>query len=331
VAAVPVVPAVAVVPAAPQYVYAIGSIGWDFGTEARRDGFVQQMDVQETPGGLVLPGNPYDPGQLAAYLSVNPWASDKLIWTCNLEGRTPIYALEAETPFGMTWGGPPGNGADPLPPVSVIHKTFRDAIVGQALPKDNANYVARVSVPGTLTGRTVRLFSGQLVPVLTVHARGLYTWNETVLVNSLLEQINSDRAGRDLGAVGENPVQLLIRAFLDKVYYQFRNLGLSGPDRALNYAATNAFELVRTLAGGFLSARLVPRRDPDDEPLYALDDITVQKSRFQRPDSDCYDVTLIFFDPTNDRQSRVAYLFTVDVTAELPVSLDTPRQFVLGR
>lgn len=33
----------------------------------------------------------------------------------------------------------------------------------------------------------------------------------------------------------------MLRTFLDKVYYQFRNLGQSPPDRAMKYAATNAF------------------------------------------------------------------------------------------
>ncbi|GAA3383892.1 hypothetical protein GCM10020369_11550 [Cryptosporangium minutisporangium] len=324
--------------AAPGYVYAIGSIGWDFGTEARRDGFIQQMDGQVAPDGRELPGNPYDPAQLAAYLRENPWVSDKVIWTVTLEGRTPIYALEAEVPFGMDWGGPrpPAENGEPYdvpfyPPVSVVHKTFRDAILGQTLRPDNADYVARVSIPGTLTNRTVRLFTGQRVPVVQVHARGLYTWNEAVLVNSLVEQINSDRATRDATPVDEARVRMLIQAFLDKVYYQFRNLGQSGPDRALNYAATNAFELTQALANGFLSGRLVPHSRNEPEPLYALDDITVAKSRYERPDSESYDVTLTFMDPENDRQARVAYLITVDVSDVLPVSLDSPRQFIIGR
>jgi hypothetical protein len=330
-------PACGCATATPNYVFAIGTIGWDFGTEARRDAFIQQMDVQPGQGGHFVPANPYNPIELEAYLRENPWVSDKVIWTCNLEGRTPIYALEAEIPFGMDWGGirPPTKNPDPgevpyYPPVSVIHKTFKHAIVGQTRRPDDALYVARVSVPGTLTNRTVRLFSGQVVPVVVVHAHGLYTWNEAMLVNRLIEQIGADRESRNLPPINETMVRSLVHAFLDKVYYQFRNLGQSGPDRALNYAATNAFELTQALANGFLSGRLVPRSPDDPEPLYALDDITVVKSRYQRPDSESYDVTLTFMDPQNDRQSRVAYLITVDVSGEMPVSLDSPRQFLIG-
>ncbi len=313
-----------------EYVYAIGTIGWDFGNEARRDGFIQQMDLSEA-GGQLVPANPYDPNQLSRYLAENPWASDKLIWTCNLDGRMPIYALEAETPFGMTWGGPvDGQDGPGYPPVSVVHKTFREAIVGQSLAPDNRNYVSRVSVPGTLTNRTVRLYSGQVLPVVSVHAQGLYTWNEAVLLDTLIDTINKDFEARDAGQPEEQTVRQLIRAFLDKVYYQFRNLGRSAPDRALNYAATNAFELTRELAKGFLSAQLFPQRPGQPQVLYALDDITVTKSRYARPDADAYDVTLIYFDTENERHSRVAQLFTYDVSASPPVSLANPRQFLLG-
>jgi hypothetical protein len=316
------------------YIYAIGSIGFDFGTEARRDSFIQQMEAVELSG-HVVPANPYDPHQLNKYLSENPWSSDKLIWTCKLES-TPIYALEAEIPFGMTWGGLPitKNGKlngfeQAYPPVSVVHKTFRDAILGQALNSNDTNFVSRVSVPGTLTKRTVRLFSGQCVPVVVVHAQGLYTWNESVLVNSLLDQIRQDIDARGATPQSDEMVKRIIRAFLDKVYYEFRNLGQSSPDRALNYAATNAFELARELVNGFLSGRLVPRRPDEPEPLYALDDITVTKSPYCRMDSDCWDVRITFFDPENDRHSRVTYLLTIDVSSNPPVSLAPTHKFLV--
>jgi hypothetical protein len=324
-------------PTGSSYVYAIGSIGYDFGTEARRDGFIQQMDGIEV-GDRVLPPNPYDPHQMHNYLAVNPWASDKLIWICKLES-SPIYALEAESSVGMAWGGTPqidDSGelhgfAQAYPPVSYVHKVFRDSVVGQALGSTDANYVSRVSVPGTLTNRTVRLYSGQVVPVVIVQAQGLYTWNETVLVDSVVDEVVRSRNSRHIADVDVETVRRIVRAFLDKVYYQFRNLGQSSPDRALNYAATNAFELTKELATGFLSAQYVPLRADEPEPLYTLDDITVTKSTYCRYDADGWDVRITFFDPTNDHRSRIAYLLTVDVSAPLPVSLAPVRKFLIGQ
>ena len=316
-------------------VFVIGSIGHDFGTEANRDGFVTQMP--NPPGEHVLPANPYDPVQLHDFLAVNPWYSDKLTWLCKHESM-PIYALEAEVPFGMDWGSTPTSNSRGVvsldftyPPVSIVHKTFRDALKGQALDPADANYVSRVSLPGWRTNRTVRLFSGQVLPVVTVQAAGLFTWNETALINSLVGEINVQRGASVGDPVEVETVKLILRAFLDKVYYQFRNLGQSGADRAINYAATNAFSLVSELANGFLSGRLTPRRPDEFQALYALDDISVQPSQYSRIDSECYDVIITFFDPTNDRQSRVAYLYVIDVTEVLPVPLAPTRQFLIGQ
>jgi hypothetical protein len=315
-------------------VFVIGSIGHDFRTEANRDGFVTQMP--NPPGDHVLPANPYDPFQLHGFLAENPWYSDKVTWLCKHESM-PIYALEAEIPFGMDWGAAPlANSRGVLsldfayPPVSVVHKTFREALRGQALDPSKPDYVSRVSIPGRLTNRTVRLFSGQVVPVVTVQAGGLFTWNETALIDKLVDEITHQRDATIDEPVPVDTVKLILRAFLDKVYYQFRNLGRSGPDRAVNYAATNAFSLVSELANGFLSGRLTPRGPDQPHPLYSLDDISVQPSQYSRIDSECYDVIITFFDPTNDRQAHVAYLYVIDVSEVLPVPLAPTRQFLMS-
>jgi len=320
-------------------VYAIGTIGVDFGTEARRDGFRQNMDrvtVSAGAGGdaapVSLPANPYDPFQLGRYLAGNPWASDKLIWTLNLD-RTPIYALQAEAPVGMTWAEPvvepAGKQAEAapapgLPPVSYVYKTLRDAFAGQALSDTDPNFVSRVSVPGVLTDRTVRLFSGQVVPVVLVRSRGLYAWNEQILVDATAKQVLAQ--AKSESALDEASLKETVRAFLDKIYYQFRNLGRSSADRALNFAATNAFMFTDEIREGILSGQYVPG---PNNGMFTLDTISVQKSPYCRMDSDCWDVRVTFVDPENDRRARVAYLFTIDVSDELPVSLAPSHRFLL--
>jgi cyanobactin maturation PatA/PatG family protease len=323
-------------------VYAIGTIGVDFGTEARRDGFRQNMDRVTVGAGtgadaapVSVPANPYDPFQLGSYLAGNPWASDKLIWTLNLD-RTPIYALQAEAPVGMTWAEPvieaagqqagtaPVPGSPGLPPVSYVYKTLRDAFAGQALPDTDPNFVSRVSVPGVLTDRTVRLFSGQVVPVVLVRSRGLYAWNEQILVDATAKQVLAQ--AKSESALDEASLKDTVRAFLDKIYYQFRNLGRTSADRALNFAATNAFMFTDEIREGILSGQYVPG---PNNGMFTLDTISVQKSPYCRMDSDCWDVRVTFVDPENDRRARVAYLFTIDVSDELPVSLAPSHRFLL--
>ncbi|MEU8992872.1 hypothetical protein AB0C98_41930 [Streptomyces sp. NPDC048558] len=334
-------------------IYAIGTIGFDFQTDARRDSFRQQMDP--VPGPKTADGretewqpNPYDPRQLRHYLAKNPWAADKLTWTLDV-GTTPVYALEAEVSAGLDWTEPifdrslakdeirkiAEDAAEDrrelaklletlmYPPVSTVHRILRDAIVGQVLPVDDPDFVSRVSIPGVLTGRTTRLFSGQVLPVVEVKGRGVYTWNETQLITRIKEAVTDDANGRNTSV--PDHFAKTVRAFLDKIYYQFRNLGQSSADRALNYAGTNAFLFGSQVSDGLLSAKHVPGTE---DHFYALDTIHVSKSPHCRVGSDCQDVVVTFFDPEDERRSKVSYLFTIDVSDEHPVSLAPVHTFL---
>jgi hypothetical protein len=307
--------------AATSYVFAIGEIGFDFGTEARRDSFRQLMPrwpvggqrqapgeapavegggEGATPPPVTMPPNPYDPLQLVDYLESNKSDSTKLIWTLNLD-LTPIYAVEAEPAYAEE-----------------VYQVLRSALRNQSLPSTDPDYVSRVSIPGAVTGRTRRLFSGQVLPVVVAQARGLYTWNETQLVQSIVSAVG--------GTFATDQVNQTVRSYLDKIYYQLRNLGQSSPDRALNYAATNAFIFAEGVAQGLMSSTNLP----GGQNLYALDTISVSKSPYCRVDSDCWDVQVTFFDPENDRRAKSVYLYTIDVSDEMPVSLAPTHQFYIA-
>jgi cyanobactin maturation PatA/PatG family protease len=296
------------VPAAVSNIFAIGTIGTDFGTEARRDTFRQLMpnvssQPATTPPTMVAP-NPYDAQQLVHYLDANTWDSTKLIWTLNHD-LTPIYALEAEADYP-----------------DAVYEQLREALLGQVLAADDDAYVSRVSIPGVLTTKTVRLFSGQVVPVVKVQRRGLWLWNEKQLVDAVLAAV-------DVAAIGADAdrVRLKVQQLLDKVYWQLRNLGQSPMDRAINYMATNAFQLTAEIAKGLLSGQLV---DGDTSSLYSLDTISAAKSPYCRPDSDCWDVNVSYFNPTNDQQARLVFQSTIDVSDVLPVLLAPAHQFLFA-
>ena len=309
----------AVVPVAPvSRVFAIGTIGFDFGTEARRDTFRQLMSPvtsADTPP-VVSPPNPYDVRQLFDYLEgrrnddgtfedgfpPHLYDSTKLIWTLNLE-LTPIYAVEAEMPYAED-----------------VYRELRKALRNQVLPADDPLFVSRVSIPGVLTTRTVELFSGQVVPVVVAQPRGLFVWNEARLVDAVVEAVDPAALGADV-----DRVRLMVRQMLDKVYYQLRNLGQSPPDRALNFQATNAFIFTESISRGLLSGEVV---DGDTTKLYTLDTISVSKSPYCRVDSDCWDVQISFFDPENDNRARLILQSTIDVNDELPVQLAPVHQFL---
>lgn len=272
-----------------QLVYALAGLGFDFGNEARRDSFKQMM-APATFDGQPVPPNPYDARQLVEHLRRNPAEARALIWTLNLE-LSPIYAVEPVGPYARD-----------------VYEILTRVLAAMTLPGASDGYVERLSIPGRLTGRSVRLFSGQVVPVVEVdNTRGIYAWEVNRLIAAALEQAEVDEARR--AAVAET-----MRSFLDHVYYELRNLGRLSRDRAMNFAATNAFQAARAFA----------------EALYAdmrLDSIELVESPYARFDADAWDVKLKFFDPENLHRARKVFRFTVDVSEVIPVTLGEVRSW----
>jgi len=284
------VPLMADAPDGGALVYALGNLSYDFGTEARRDSFKQLMPPVEIDG-VIVPPNPYDARQMVAYLDEHPYEARSLIWTLNLE-LTPIYAIEPTGAFGAT-----------------IYELLIQMLSGEILPETDTDNIQRVSIPGRLTGRTTRLFSGQHVPVVQMeNPRGAYGWKH----NALVEQASKAASTRTGAKTDATAVAAILRRFLDRVYYDMRNLGVLSADRALNYAATNAFQAAIVFSDVLADGM-------------ELQNITTERSPYARADADAWDVKLKFFDPENTRRARKVYRFTIDVSDQMPVTLGDVR------
>ncbi len=384
-----------------QIVFALGTLGFDFGTEARRDGFKAVMpDVYAFKNNLIpffefkggpealdaIPPNPYDARQIVNYLAgfprpetgfpteggfktdpeappFDPIPEDRvpkgypglpatisdasqLIWTLNLDS-TPIYAIRPSGDFA-----------------TIAYQRLVEFLAGQVFPVNDQDMstVSRVSIPGLLTGETVQLYSGQILPVVNPQVRGMYAWSENALVEAVAaglgltaqkKQIGFDKAiarikdaltsavkltpdadkkqaletqaSAEIGnlltsqasvvldaANQQQEIKDNLRNFLDRVYYELRNLGQTPSDRALNYAATNAFQSLTAFA------------DPVAQNL-ELDTIEVDRSPICRKDSDCWDIVLRFFDPENVLRARLVERYTVDVSDTFPVLVGEVR------
>ncbi len=272
-------------------VYAIGTLGYDFGTEARRDTFKQLMPTAVI-GGIEVPSNPYDARQMVDYLADNLSEAKSLIWTLNLE-LTPIYAIEPLGSFSRE-----------------VYAALQELLSGQVQAEDSPEYIERVSIPGRITGRTVRLFSGQVVPVIEPDSpRGIYGWHVNTLVSAAIEAVGAEQTEAQ-----ESQMRRTLSSFLNRIYYDLRNLGQTSQDRALNFAATNAFQAAQTFSEAVGAGM-------------ELDSINVSKSPFCRLDSDCWDVQLKFFDPENSRRARKIFRFTIDVSDLIPVTLGEVRSW----
>jgi hypothetical protein len=140
----------------PQLVFALGTLGYDFGTEARRDSIAQHMATSENP----IP-NPHDPRQWLAYLEANPDQAAASTWIISLDA-TPIYAVLPHGPFAAP-----------------VYERLR-----QFLGEQLSEGVERVSIPGVIIGQ-VRLMSGQTVPVIWPELRCMYSWTTAALVEAI--------------------------------------------------------------------------------------------------------------------------------------------------
>jgi cyanobactin maturation PatA/PatG family protease len=276
-------------------VYVLGSLGYDFGSEARRDTFKQQMPAVSI-NGVLVPANPYDARQMVNHLELSPAESKSLIWTLNQE-LTPIYALEPQKAFA-----------------SEIYAVFGMLLAGQIQPAESDDYIERVSIPGNLTDRTVELFSGQVVPVLALpNIRGMYGWQVNALVEAAVATVSPEASEPDNVAMRRS-----LKSFLHRIYYDLRNLGHLDRDRALNFAATNAFQAASTFAEAINTGM-------------GLDSIEVEKSPFCRLNSNCWDVKLKFFDSENSSRAKKVYRFTIDVANLMPVTLGKVRSWSVPR
>lgn len=276
------------------FVYVLGTLGYDFGTQARRDTFKQLMPAVEI-NRTQIPANPYDARQMVDYLEENLPDAASLIWTLNLE-LTPVYAIEPRGAFA----------AD-------VYEIFLQMLAGQVQAETSEEYIERVSIPGRLTDRTVKLFSGQVVPVIVPHSpRGMYGWQVNTLVSTALAAVRKETQGGD-----QEQMRKSLASFLNRVYYDLRNLGQTSRDRALNFAATNAFQAASTFSEAVATGM-------------ELDSIEVETSPFCRLNSDCWDVKLKFFDPENSRRAKKVFRFTIDVSDLIPVTLGEVRSWSIS-
>jgi hypothetical protein len=274
---------------APQLVYALGQLGYDLVSEARLDSLAQKMagaSGTSTPERVLA----FDARRMLAHLDGHPWDAAAVEWTLSLDG-TPIYAVRPQGPFA----------AD-------VYKELR-----RFLREQLDEGVERVSIPGVVAGKATLLL-GQVVPVVVPELRGMYSWTAAALADTVAGPAPAAEAPqheRDAHAQRRAGV----RNFLDRVYHGLRNLGLAPQDRAINFAATNAFAFEKVYESAL-------------REKMELESVNVVRSPICRPGSDCWDVEVYFFYPERQVQAvRRVYRFTVDVSDTVPVTVGPTRSW----
>jgi hypothetical protein len=275
---------------APQLAFVLGQLGYDLVSEARLDYFSQRMS--RTSDRFV----PHQATSLLEHLGENSWDAAAIEWTLVMDGN-PVYAIRPQGPFA----------ADTY---QKLQEFLRDQLHEQAEQR-----IERVSIPGRLAGKAT-LLSGQVVPVLVPERGGMYSWTTQALIDAVIGPAPAARAAQEVRQEYQRK-QEGVRDFLERVYHELRNPGISPQDRALNYAATNVFQIREVFAA------LQREREP-----VGLESVRVERSPVCRPHSDCWDVVLYFFYPARPFQTvRKVYRVTVDVSEVVPVTVGPIRSW----
>jgi cyanobactin maturation PatA/PatG family protease len=268
-------------PPKPSLVYALGLLGHDYQTEARRDSILQSLGkITDERHSL-----------LDRFVSTPPMSA-AVTWILS-QDSTPIYAIQPSGPFA-----------------SDAYKSLVETFKQQAPEK-----IEQVAIPGYLAGQT-RLLNGQVVPVIVPEFRdGFSSWSVEALVKAIVQDKKeaNPKAGETKAAVDQ--LTDGVEKFLTRIYYSLRNFGVLPQDRAINFAATNAYQAKEVFKSAI-------------ENQLVLDVIGVEKSPICRPGSDCWDVKLTFFDPEKMFQrARHVYRYTVDVSDVIPVTVGQVRDW----
>ena len=195
------------------------------------------------------------------------------------------------------------------------YERLREFLQDQLQGQQQGDYML-TAVPGVISSQ-VSLLSGQSVPVISPYLPGLSNWSSSALVKDILgsrpSQSGSEQNIYDAKAK-------TITGYLQRMYYSLLNLGITPQDRAKNFSATNLVpmhQMVTDLNTG----------ETSENRNITIDTITVEKSTISPPNTDCWDVKIILFDPSNLAQARKVMLFTIDVSYVMPVSIDVVRSW----
>jgi len=258
------------------FAYVLGQLGYDFGSEANQDSFTQLAGTHLR-----------EPQEMLRFIYQHPAVAANMTWTLSLDA-TVVYAIQPDGPFA-----------------SLVYERLKEYLAEQL-----SNGVERVSIPGVIKG-SVRLLNGQQVPIIYPDIRGMYAWSTDSLIQVCCGVTPKFK-----------PAQLKharkvegVRNFLDRVYYEVRNLGTTAQQRALNFTATNAFYV----------SDVYNKAIAEDMKLDSMD---VERSPICRPGSDCWDVKLVFFNPAKrTERARHVHRFTIDVSEVIPVTIGKARHW----
>jgi cyanobactin maturation PatA/PatG family protease len=261
-----------------QLVYAIGRLNITYVSQARRDSISDVLN--EGPRKDKKDLKPLTDVNLQQLFADRPYLSQSVVWTLS-RTEVPMYAIVPAGAFAV--------------------ETYKWLVTQWSDPA-----VEFISLPGVLAGQ-VALYDGQILDAVVPELRGMRAWDTAQYTESLHKGLAQAKSASE-----DEMIKREVKRFLGKIHFSIRNRGMLAEERALNSAATDAFNFSSVVV------------EAGSEGL-ALRDVAVERSPLSRPGSEYFDVLLTFFDPAN-RQGRAPLRsrFTIDVSDTVPVRVGEP-------
>lgn len=232
-----------------------------------------------------------DPVAVVKHLAQHPEDATLLTWILERDGE-PRYALQ---PLG--------------PAASEVNQRLI-AVFQAGAGAANGSTIEQVSVAGIVTNHCHSMYNGQeVLQAIVTLPTNVNAWENNSLAKSAAASV-----------VGPEPSDDYVRCvaeFLAKVYGEHQNDGILGKDRALNYAATNATQAAQAIKAA-------------NERSLSLRRIEVVKSRFDRPNSECWDILVYFGEFERPTRPQRLWTWTIDVADVRPVSVGWLRSWTVS-
>jgi cyanobactin maturation PatA/PatG family protease len=281
----------------PMLVYALGKLGCHVANPARLYSFAQRIGKKAATAEEL---RDFDRQELVDYLGKNarPWEAEAVEWTLEREG-IPIYALRPQGPFAAN-----------------AYAEFLRILASQR-QSEKDKPTEWVAVPGHTAGTTDRT-SGPAIPVIVPDLRGICDWTVESLLDAARGRLEGDVKADEAIAQNEDRWRELLADFLERVYNGSRNLGLSPEERAINYAATDAYQAGKAIL------KAIEAQGVHVE----LDRVQVRRNPLSHPQAACCDIELYFSQPKLRSQAlQRVYRYMVDVSDAIPVTVGEIRSW----
>ena len=241
---------------------------------------------------LMVGGNsPNDPQALIELLDGEASARDLVHWILTV-GEQPTWIIRGLGAFAD----------DVSERLLLIARTTQDL-------RGGPSSVDHVSLAGFATNDSIQLRNGGSARVAySTIPESINAWNDRELVVSALS-----------GMFGVEPsAEQIDELFgvVQKIGNEMINDRTHGRDRALNQVVTNLYQLA-----------LVTMQGMDEGREFAR--VRVQKSRFDRTSSDCWDIVVELRDRVRSNRASRQWVWTIDVAGDRPVSVGTARSWLI--